>query len=70
MYICNDQASEEVGHNHVCTESGCVAPYKHYTKPKSQSKALMAVLDEKVCWNLQEKNIQHHTPAVHPSNFL
>ena len=37
---------EEVGHDHVRTKSGRVAPIQ---KPKSRSKALTTVLNEKVC---------------------
>ena len=39
---------EEVGYSHVCTKSGRVA-HIIYTKPKSRSKALTALLAEKVC---------------------
>ena len=45
--------AEEVGHDHVHT--------KHYTKPKSQSKALAAVLDEKVYMLKSTRNVQSHT---------
>ena len=43
MFLCiNIISSEEIGHDHVHTKSGCVAPYKHYTKPKSRPKAFAA----------------------------
>ena len=56
--------------SHAHKKVGVLPHINHYTKPKSWSKALAAVVDEKVCWNQREKNIQCHTPAVHPSNFL
>ena len=40
---------EEVGHDYVHTKVGALLHTKHYTKPKSRSKALTAVLREKVC---------------------
>ena len=40
---------EEVGLNHVWTKVGMLPHIKHYIKPKSQFKALAAVLDVKVC---------------------
>ena len=40
----------EVGHNHMRTKSGRVAPYTRNTKPKSCPKALAAVFDEIVLY--------------------
>ena len=55
----------------MCTQKVGMLPHmKHYTNPKSQSiNALMEVLDDRESM-LKSKNIQCHTPAIHPSNFL
>ena len=49
VHVLHQPLTEEVGHDHVRTKSGRVAPYNNTIKPKTQSKALAAVLDEKVC---------------------
>ena len=48
---------EEVRHDHVCTKKWACC---YYIKSKSQSKALAAVLHEKVCWSLSRNSVPHH----------
>ena len=60
----------KIGHDHIRTKSGHVAPYKSLYKSKSWSKALETVLNENICWNSWERKIQCHTPPTHPSASL
>ena len=70
LFWCTNQISARGGWTRSHAHKKCMRVLSHINKPKSRSKAMMALLDEKVCWNLRDKNIQCHTPAVHLSNFL